>query len=198
MEIFGKKIDGTMILIAILVIAGMSWGLVSVVTGMLAKGNSAVSAQVALLDKAQFEIYNNKLVSGDTVTNAIHNMKTGDPQKIKIVVATNKNGTTYSPAVYGWTTRSNSATALSSINDTARFFAASTDTAIENTATGLLRKETGTLTYTDYVSTLPGNTTTDIIDPLSPFFINPGKTFLATYRSDNNDILHTIYFVQQQ
>lgn len=196
MEIFGKKIDGVMILIAILVIAGVSWGLVSVVNAMLAKGNNAVSAQQALLDRAQFEIYNNKLVSGDTVINAIHNAKAADPQRLKIVVSTNKSGSYYSPAVYGWTTRNNPSSALTAVNGTGRFFNMSLNTDIENTSTGLLRKEDG-YGYYDYVSTYPGNTTTDIIDPLSLYFINPTKTFLARYMTDYNDVIHTLYFEQQ-
>lgn len=196
MEIFGKKIDGVMILIAILVIAGVSWGLVSVVNAMLAKGNNAVAAQQAILDKAQFEIYNNKLVSGDTVINAIHNASIADPQKIKIVVATSKSGNYYYPAVYGWTFRNNPLSSLTAINGTGRFFTMSSNTDIQNTSSGLLLKEDG-YNYCDYVSTFPGNTITDIIDPLSPYFINPSKTFLASYKVDMNDVLNTLYFVQQ-
>jgi hypothetical protein len=102
MEIFGKKIDGVMIFVAILVIAGLTWGLVTVVNNLFAKGSSAVSSQSAMLDSAQYEAYNNKLVSGDTVINLIRSEKNIDSTKIRIVVLSNKSGTNYNTALYGW------------------------------------------------------------------------------------------------
>lgn len=102
MEIFGKKIDGTMILIAVLVIAGISWGLVSVVTGMMTKGNNAVSAQQAVLDKAQYELYNAKVIKGDMVTDCIKKSEKMFPNRVVVNVTTG-GGTTNQ---YGWTSSS--------------------------------------------------------------------------------------------
>lgn len=86
MEIFGKKIDGVMILIAVLVIAGVSWGMVSVVNGMMAKGNNAISAQQSVLDKAQYEIYNATLVKGSQVLDCIKKSEKMFPNKVIIDV----------------------------------------------------------------------------------------------------------------
>ena len=88
MEIFGKKIDGAFIIIAVLVIAGVTWGIVSMVLGMMSKGSEMIAAQAGVLDNYQYQAYDNKYVSGDTVVAAIKLIQTPAPNKLKILVKT--------------------------------------------------------------------------------------------------------------
>ncbi len=209
MEIFGKKIDGVLIIIGILVLAGIGWWFVTSSINIMAKGQNSVSAQQGLLDNAFFEVFNNKIVSGDTVINCIHGLNGGDPQKVKVLVGTNKTGNeTYSMAYYGWinSSRGDNYSASYSASTSNRFFTEHptvSDVSIadieDKSSGGASSKETGTLIYKDYTRTiLDGVTGTEnVTGPTSSFFINPGKTFFADIVRDENDVVYAIRFVQQ-
>lgn len=98
MEIFGKKIDGVLIIIGILVLAGLSWWFVSSSTNMMSKGQNIVSTQQGVLDNAVYEIYNSRVVKGEVVVDCINRSESMFPNKVTVKVTTGGSAS----KSYGW------------------------------------------------------------------------------------------------
>ncbi len=84
MEIFGKKIDGLLIIIGILVLASVSWWFVSSTSSMMMKGQKNISTQLKAVDDYKYEKYKNQnYAHGENIKNLINDLRYDDG-KIKV------------------------------------------------------------------------------------------------------------------
>lgn len=92
MEFLGKKIDGGLIFLLIMVLATLVIGIGSYAIGMISQGTGMIATQQNQINAYQYSIYDNELVSGDTVITAIKNAEIPNPVKLSINVETKDGG----------------------------------------------------------------------------------------------------------
>lgn len=102
MEILGKKIDSGLVMAVVFAAAAVLFLLFNLFNFFVEKGNNSINGQSALLEKSNYELYNNKIVSGDTVIDCIRKAESVLPGKLTVSVTTKDSKNSDLVTKYGY------------------------------------------------------------------------------------------------